>query len=81
MAHGRRFNETRFPSVRSASCNETFRRSAKFNDWIEDLQLINIEFSGDEHTWARGNSIETYQSGRLDGALCNAEWSILFDQA
>ena len=75
------FNETRFPSERSSSCRETTRRSNNFNEWIDDLQLLEVEFSGASHTWARGLSPETRQSARLDRALCNGNWSMRFERA
>ncbi|XP_021744864.1 uncharacterized protein LOC110710830 [Chenopodium quinoa] len=50
------FNETRFLSERNSSCNETNRRSAMFNDWIEGMDLLEVEFSGAAHTWARGKT-------------------------
>lgn len=31
------FNDTRFPSERSSTCNETIRMYAKLNEWINDL--------------------------------------------
>ncbi|XP_021861386.2 uncharacterized protein [Spinacia oleracea] len=75
----RDFNETRFGWERSSSCSETSRRSRRFNHWIENNQLLEIEFSGPSHTWARGNSVTTRQSARLDRALCNTEWGLRFD--
>ncbi|XP_074306251.1 uncharacterized protein LOC141641491 [Silene latifolia] len=38
-------------------------------------------FTGPSHTWARGHSVETRQSARLDRALCNADWGALFENA
>ncbi|XP_021852505.2 uncharacterized protein [Spinacia oleracea] len=75
------FNDTRFPSERNSSCHETTRRSAFFNEWVEDMQLIEVEFSGAAHTWARGLTPETRRSGRLDRALCNVEWGSRFESA
>ncbi|XP_056697923.1 uncharacterized protein [Spinacia oleracea] len=75
------FNETRAGWERSSSCAETTRRSERFNLWVEDTQLIEVEFSGPSHTWARGNTMETRRSARLDRALCNAEWGLCFDKA
>lgn len=75
------FNETRFPSERSSSCHETTRRSAKFNEWVDEMQLIEVEFSGAAHTWARGLTPETRQSARLDRVLCNTDWSLRFTSA
>ncbi|XP_021843231.1 uncharacterized protein [Spinacia oleracea] len=53
------FNETRYGWERNSSCSETTRRSVRFNHWIESNQLLEVEFSGPSHTWARGNSVET----------------------
>lgn len=75
------FNDTRFPSERNRSFSETDRRSARFNDWVDEMNLIEIEFTGAAHTWARGLTPETRQSGRLDRALCNGEWGLRFEQA
>ncbi|XP_021766706.1 uncharacterized protein LOC110731184 [Chenopodium quinoa] len=75
------FNETRYSWERNSSCPETSRRSERFNAWVDDTQLLELEFSGPSHTWARGNSYDTYQSARLDRALCNSEWGLRFDLA
>ncbi|XP_021748569.1 uncharacterized protein LOC110714370 [Chenopodium quinoa] len=75
------FNDTRFPSERNSSCFETTRRSEKFNAWIEDMDLLEVEFSGAAHTWARGLNPETRRSGRLDRALCNEHWALRFEKA
>ncbi|XP_021754411.1 uncharacterized protein LOC110719729 [Chenopodium quinoa] len=75
------FNDTRFPSERNSSCRETDRRSRLFNNWIEDMDLIEVEFSGAAHTWARGHSLETRHSARLGRALYNEQWATRFDKA
>ena len=75
------FNETRFGWERSSSCSSTTTRSNQFNAWVEENCLIEVEFSGQSHTWSRGNSVDTWHSARLDRALCNTEWSLLFDTA
>ena len=75
------FNETRFSSERSCSSHETTRRAMKFNEWIDDLDLMEVEFSGAAHTWSRGTSESTYKSARLDRALCNSEWGLRFEKA
>ncbi|XP_021762943.1 uncharacterized protein LOC110727671 [Chenopodium quinoa] len=74
------FNETRFGWERNSSCPDTSRRSHKFNAWVHENNLIEIEFSGPAHTWARGNSVET-RSARLDCALCSGEWRMRLDKA
>lgn len=75
------FNETRFGWERSSSCPTTSRHSHLFNQWVEDNNLIEVEFSGASHTWSRGNSHVTWQSARLDRALCSIEWSLQFGAA
>ncbi|XP_021838189.2 uncharacterized protein [Spinacia oleracea] len=75
------FNNTRFPSERNTSCAETSRHSAKFNNWVEDMELLEIEFTGASHTWARGLNPESRRSGRLDRSLCNTEWGLRFERA
>lgn len=75
------FNDTRYGWERNTSCAETTRRSVRFNSWIESQHLVEVEFSGPAHTWARGNSVDTRRSARLDRALCNTNWSLCFDRA
>lgn len=75
------FNETRFGWERNSSSADTTRRSSLFNAWVDSNQLLEVEFSGPSHTWARGNSVDTRRSARLDRALCNSEWGLLFDKA
>ncbi|KAL2927301.1 50S ribosomal protein L31 type B [Bienertia sinuspersici] len=74
------FNVTRASWERNSYTANSSRRSAQFNDWIENNQLIEVEFMGSSHTWARGNSMETRKSARLDRALCNTEWGLRFDK-
>ncbi|XP_074299645.1 uncharacterized protein LOC141630789 [Silene latifolia] len=75
------FNETRSLSERHGSDNNMARRCERFNNWIEDCELIELAFTSPMHTWARGNSVETRQGARLDRALCNSDWSELFEDA
>ncbi|XP_074265328.1 uncharacterized protein LOC141587759 [Silene latifolia] len=75
------FNETRSLAERHGGNKSMARRCERFNNWIENCEFIELAFSGPAHTWARGNSVETRQSARLDRALCNAEWGELFEDA
>ncbi|XP_074299787.1 uncharacterized protein LOC141630954 [Silene latifolia] len=75
------FNETRSLSERHGGDQNMARRCERFNSWIEDCELIELAFTGPNHTWARGNSMETRQSARLDRALCNSDWGIQFEEA
>ncbi|KAL2942146.1 Nucleoside diphosphate kinase [Bienertia sinuspersici] len=70
---------TRAGWERSSSCYEMTRYSIRFNDWIEEMELIEVEFDGAIHTWARGNTSATQRSAQLDRALCNSEWSLGFN--
>lgn len=70
-----------FDWERSSSCSETSRRTAIFNGWVEDMKLLELEFEGESHTWSRGLTIETRCSARLDRALCNSEWGLIFTSA
>ncbi|XP_074289370.1 uncharacterized protein LOC141614525 [Silene latifolia] len=75
------FNETRSLSERHGGDSNMARRCGRFNNWIENCDLIELAFTGPSHTWARGKSIETRQSARLDRALCNADWGAMFEEA
>ncbi|KAL2900399.1 hypothetical protein RDABS01_025481 [Bienertia sinuspersici] len=77
----RDFNDTRYEWERSSSSRDSNRRAARFNYWINDLELLEVEFSGASHTWSSGNSVETWKSARLDRALCNGDWSCRFENA
>ncbi|KAL2944624.1 5-methylthioadenosine/S-adenosylhomocysteine deaminase [Bienertia sinuspersici] len=50
-------------------CPETTRSSNRFNDWINDMKLLEVKFSRSPHTWARGHSIKIRGSARLDRAF------------
>ncbi|KAL2925660.1 DNA polymerase II large subunit [Bienertia sinuspersici] len=47
------FNETRLSWERSLSCRATSIRTSQFNHWVEAHQLLEVEFSGQTHTWSR----------------------------
>ncbi|XP_074290822.1 uncharacterized protein LOC141617528 [Silene latifolia] len=50
--------------------------------YSEGIYLAVLEDEcGPMHTWARGNNVETRQGARLDRALCNSDWSELFEDA
>ncbi|XP_074271647.1 uncharacterized protein LOC141595580 [Silene latifolia] len=67
------FNNTRSLSERHGGDSNMAIRCESFNNWIKNCELIELAFTGPSHTWARGNSIETRQSARLDRALCNSD--------
>ncbi|XP_074306666.1 uncharacterized protein LOC141641923 [Silene latifolia] len=47
------FNETRSVQERHGGDQNMIRRCNAFNNWIDDCELIELEFSGPLHTWAR----------------------------
>ncbi|XP_074293045.1 uncharacterized protein LOC141619941 [Silene latifolia] len=57
------------------------RRCETFNEWIENCEHIELAFTGPPHTWARGNSVDTRQSARLDIALCRPNCGTMFEDA
>ncbi|XP_074296800.1 uncharacterized protein LOC141627423 [Silene latifolia] len=75
------FNETRSLGERHGGNASMAKRCENFNNWIENCELLELEFSGPAHTWARGNSPETRQSARLDRALCSVEWGTIHEDA
>lgn len=52
-----------------------------FNNWTEELGLIDIGFIGPRHTWNHSNVIETRRSVCLDKALCDDHWRRAFPEA
>ncbi|XP_074298293.1 uncharacterized protein LOC141629143 [Silene latifolia] len=69
----RSFNETISLSERHGGDQNMARRCDCFNNWIENCDLIDLAFTGPNHTWARGNS--------MDKALCSSDWGIKFEEA
>ncbi|KAL2941061.1 Zeaxanthin epoxidase chloroplastic [Bienertia sinuspersici] len=74
------FNDTRY-DWECINCREVKRRAKQFNTWIEDMELLELEFVGPSHTWARGLTKETRKSSRLNRALCNSSWATRFSNA
>ena len=44
-----------------------------FRKWFDDHQIFDLKFKGPRFTWARGLLFK-----RLDRALCNNEWLLIF---
>ncbi|XP_074271496.1 uncharacterized protein LOC141595430 [Silene latifolia] len=86
-----RVNAIGFSGAVYASPNPTNRRElwaelenfARHNNtlWLLVGDFNEIPFNGAAHTWARGNSVKTRQSVKLDRALCNSEWGTIFEEA
>lgn len=44
--------------------------SLTFGDWINNMSLIDMGFSGNQFTWKRGKTERTFVAKRLDRVLC-----------
>ncbi|XP_021715175.1 uncharacterized protein LOC110683134 [Chenopodium quinoa] len=55
------------------------RRCSDFSNWVEN-RWIDLGCLGTEHSWARGNSPNTYKSAKLDRGFANEEWRLKFDE-
>lgn len=56
-------------------------RFAKFKKWVNNIPLLEVEFSGACHTWVRGLTTQTRKSARLDRALCKSDYELRFENA
>lgn len=58
--------------------------SLAFGEWINDLSLIDMGFRGNQFTWERGRSENSFVAKRLDRVLCCAharlKWQDALDQ-
>nr|XP_029149636.1 uncharacterized protein LOC112757775 [Arachis hypogaea] len=57
------------PNQRHGACNE-------FQSVVSDCSLLDLGFTGWPYTWKRGNLVE-----RIDRALCNLDWQLMFPEA
>ncbi|KAL4343275.1 uncharacterized protein LOC107646037 [Arachis ipaensis] len=76
------FNEIGDVSEKKGGAPCDMLQIRRFRDWIDDCNLINLGFKGTRFTW-RGplwsNGCRIFK--RLDRTLCNAEWSLRFQDA
>ncbi|XP_074288103.1 uncharacterized protein LOC141613265 [Silene latifolia] len=72
------FNDTRFVHERNGNNDCMRRRCAKFNSWLETNEWIDLNFTGPEYTWSRGNTVATRKWAQLDRAICNSSWRVMF---
>lgn len=59
---------------------EMQRRCRLFSDWINANGLLDLGFSGSDHTWFRGESTSTFKSARLDRFLATDDWRLRFEE-
>ena len=55
--------------------------SLTFGDWINEMSLIDMGFSGSQFTWKRGKTESTFVAKRLDRVLCCATSRLKWQEA
>lgn len=67
------FNNIRTPSERSGICQRGSGESntSEFNDWIEELEVVEVPWVGKKFTWFRPNRAAR---NKLDRFLVSPEW-------
>ena len=67
------FNNIRTPSERSRICQRGSGESntSEFNDWIEELEVVEVPWVGKKFTWFRPNRAAR---NKLDRFLVSPEW-------
>ncbi|KAL8153508.1 hypothetical protein V2J09_011268 [Rumex salicifolius] len=73
------FNATLSASERTYDSESTTATSLAFS-WVNDLQLLDLDFSGPQYTWIRGIAQETYKASRMDKGLCTDSWHLRFPE-
>lgn len=59
----------------------TLGRSKGFKDWFDNQGMIDLGFIGPRFTWVNKREASKFVMKRLDRAICNKEWRILFPEA
>ncbi|KAL8140756.1 hypothetical protein V2J09_006777 [Rumex salicifolius] len=75
------FNETCSLEERTEQSENMSRRCEKFQEWINQLELLDLGFSGQKFTWSREMDESIRTSARLDMGLCNTQWQTMFENA
>ncbi|XP_047257605.1 uncharacterized protein LOC124889670 [Capsicum annuum] len=65
----------RFPSEKR-DCNRNTLAMKEFSDFIEDMELIDLQLTGASYTWFKGDNHTT--ASRIDRILISTEWNNLF---
>ncbi|XP_074290990.1 uncharacterized protein LOC141617724 [Silene latifolia] len=74
------FNDTRFIHERNGDSETMKRRCNKFNAWFETNNWIDLDYSGPDYTWSRVTSSMTRKWARLDRAIYNSSWRMMFEE-
>ncbi|CAL1353574.1 unnamed protein product [Linum trigynum] len=70
------FNAIRSPLEQAGRTSTSIlRRCKRFNDRMDQAELINLGYSGPRFTWTRGEPPNDYKASRLDRSLCNPTWN------
>lgn len=69
------FNVTRYASEKR-NCNRRTRAMLEFSDFIEDMELIDLQLDGDSFTWFKGDN--RVPASRIDRILLSEEWDASF---
>ena len=56
-------------------------KSRGFKDWFDQHGLIDLGFLGPKFTWVNKRVGSDFVMKRLDRAICNKEWRVLFPEA
>ncbi|WCJ29423.1 LINE-1 retrotransposable element ORF2 protein [Euphorbia peplus] len=75
------FNSIKTSEEKRGGSWKTLDRCASFANWINDLQLVDLGFVGPQFTWFRGVTPRTRVACRLDRALSNTAWRLLYPEA
>ncbi|KAL8152131.1 hypothetical protein V2J09_021939 [Rumex salicifolius] len=75
------FNDTVSLEERTGSSDSMRRRCDRFKEWVEDMELLDLRFTGPKFTWSRGLDPSSRTSAHLDRGLCNMEWRGAFPEA
>jgi hypothetical protein len=70
------FNEILFSDEKEGGNPRPARMMQEFRDCLMDCELHDMGYVGDKFTWSRADVKE-----RLDRAVCNAEWRLMFPMA
>jgi len=69
------FNTTRYVSEKR-NCNRRSRGMIEFSDFIEDMNLIDLQLQDGNYTWFKGDNHDT--ASRIDRFLLSEEWDDCF---
>ncbi|KAL8152224.1 hypothetical protein V2J09_009984 [Rumex salicifolius] len=75
------FNETINMAERTGDSDCMRRRCDRFSSWVNDMELLDMGYSGPQYTWFRGVDEDSRTAARLDRGLCSVEWQDYFGEA